>query len=427
MTREQSVISSGVPTSGKDASLQAGQVYTDLNGMQAIKRQAGTDRDAAMHSAAKQFESLFVSMMMKQMRQSNEVFGKDSYLSSDAIKFHQQMLDQQMSINLAEGRGMGLADVIYHQLTRNSGKPQTTDAITADKPMNSAKQAGAANMSAPVTKLAAFDPAAVRVATVASVPLHTLPDIADPVAVSVDPDVIDALQASGVFDDVPDLEQLQAQMARFFASASVSSRQAERVRQVVAGEAGSGTPEAFIQRAYHAAKQVAQRLGVDVQAVLAQSALESGWGENADNNNLFGIKADSRWVGDRSLQSTLEFRGGALSRESAWFRRYGSWDQSFNDYGDLIRNNPRYQQALSVGDNPHAYAAALQRAGYATDPGYARKISDIINSERFQQAVSQMALSDTRLSNAELSDAAMSGAAIPHAATMPDTATVRQE
>lgn len=380
------MISSGSLSRGKDLGFQAEQVFTDLNGMQAIKQQAGKDKDAAMRAAAKQFESLFVNMMMKQMRQSNAIFGKDSYLSSNEIEFHQQMLDQQMAIRLSEGRGIGLADVIYRQMSQTAGTPASTDKTDA----SSAK-----GLSGDAATLARFDPAAVRIGGSASVPLHTLPDIADPVAVSVDPDVLDALQRAGVFDDAPDLEQLQAQMARFFASASVSSRQAERVRQVMSGDAAtSGSPEAFIQRAYHGARQVAQRLGVDVRAVLAQSALESGWGENADNNNLFGIKADGRWTGDRSLQSTLEFRGGVLARESAWFRRYSDWEQSFNDYGDLISRNPRYQQALAVGDDPHAYAAALQRAGYATDPHYARKISDIINSERFQLALSQMALAD---------------------------------
>lgn len=372
-------------SSGKDVSWQAGQVFTDLNGMQAIKQHAGEDRDAAMRAAAKQFESLFVNMMMKQMRQANAVFGKDSYLSSNEIEFHQQMLDQQLSIKLAEGRGLGLADVIYRQMSHTSG------AANAEGKNLAEGETGLALKGIRSADVVALDAALRRVSGAStSLPLHVMPDIEDPVPVSVDAEIIDSLVASGVMDDVPDLTTL---IARFRASAANSTRQAMLVSQSN-DTAAVGTPEAFIQRAYAAAKQVAAQLGVDVQAVLAQSALESGWGENVANNNLFGIKADTRWNGDRGLQSTLEFRDGVLAREQAWFRRYTDWQQSFEDYGRLIQNNPRYQQALDVGSDPHAYAKALQRAGYATDPQYARKISDIINSDRFQLTLSQMALGE---------------------------------
>lgn len=372
-------------SSGKDVSWQAGQVFTDLNGMQAIKQHAGEDRDAAMRAAAKQFESLFVNMMMKQMRQANAVFGKDSYLSSNEIEFHQQMLDQQLSIKLAEGRGLGLADVIYRQMSHTSGAENAEGKNLAEG------ETGLALKGIRSADVVALDAALRRVSGAStSLPLHVMPDIEDPVPVSVDAEIIDSLVASGVMDDVPDLTTL---IARFRASAANSTRQAMLVSQSN-DTAAVGTPEAFIQRAYAAAKQVAAQLGVDVQAVLAQSALESGWGENVANNNLFGIKADTRWNGDRGLQSTLEFRDGVLAREQAWFRRYTDWQQSFEDYGRLIQNNPRYQQALDVGSDPHAYAKALQRAGYATDPQYARKISDIINSDRFQLTLSQMALGE---------------------------------
>lgn len=380
-------------SSGKDTSWQAGQVFTDLNGMHTIAQHAGKDRDAAIHSAAKQFESLFVNMMMKQMRESNAVFAKDGYFNSQEMQFRQQMLDQQLAIKLSEGRGVGLADIIYRQMAgikaaanaaATSGNLQAQGiALHGDK-----NQDGIA-LDVHRTDMTTLDVALRRAqAASTSVSVHMMPDIEDPVPVSVDAEIIDSLIASGVMDDVPDLDAL---IERFRLSAENTARRAEAAKQ--GSVAAAGTPESFVERAYAAAKKVADELNVDVRAVLAQSALESGWGENVANNNLFGIKADSRWGGERGLQPTLEFRNGVLAREQAWFRRYGDWQQSFQDYGALIQNNPRYHEALQVGGDPHAYARALQRAGYATDPLYARKISDIINSERFQQAVSRMDLS----------------------------------
>jgi peptidoglycan hydrolase FlgJ len=413
-------------SSGKDTSWQTGQVFTDLNGMHTIAQHAGKDRDAAIQTAAKQFESLFVNMMMKQMRESNAVFAKDNFLNSQEMQSRQQMLDQQLAIKLSEGRGVGLADIIYRQMAGikaaataatgalANGSLPLGSAVQANKGINlgaNADEAGIALETQHIKDMTTLDTALRRAAGAApSVPLHTMPDIEDPVPVSVDAEIIDSLIASGVMDDVPDLDAL---IARFRLSAENSVRNAEAAKQggsiAAIGAAEAGTPEAFIQRAYAAAKYVAEKLGVDVQAVLAQSALESGWGDNVANNNLFGIKADARWGGQRGLQPTLEYRNGVLAREQAWFRRYGDWQQSFEDYGNLIQNNPRYQQALDVGSDPHAYARALQRAGYATDPHYARKISDIINSERFQRALSRVALSHTGLSHTDFSHLATDG------------------
>jgi flagellar protein FlgJ len=382
-----------VISSGKDTSWQAGQVFTDVNGMHTITQHAGKDRDGAIHAAAKQFESLFVNMMMKQMRESNSVFAKDNFLNSQEMQFRQQMLDQQLAIKLSEGRGVGLADVIYRQMAgikAAANAAATTGNLQAPGiALHGDKDNEGMALDVRRSDMATLD-AALRRAQGAStsVPVHMMPDIEDPVPVSVDAEIIDSLVASGVMDDVPDLEAL---IERFRISAENSARRAEAAKQ--GSVAAVGTPEGFVQRAYAAAKKVADELNIDVRAVLAQSALESGWGENIANNNLFGIKADARWGGERGLQATLEFRNGVLAREQAWFRRYGDWSQSFEDYGTFIQNNPRYREALDVGSDPHAYARALQRAGYATDPHYARKISEIMNSERFQQAVSRMAAS----------------------------------
>lgn len=135
------------------------------------------------------------------------------------------------------------------------------------------------------------------------------------------------------------------------------------------------------------ARQVEKELGVSHKAVLAQAALESGWGRHAirkpdgsNSFNLFGIKADSAWNGDRVATRTLEVEDGVARRTTASFRSYQSLGEAARDYADFIRSNPRYSQAIEHGSDPHAYAQELQRAGYATDPDYAKKIGDIIDS-----------------------------------------------
>lgn len=146
------------------------------------------------------------------------------------------------------------------------------------------------------------------------------------------------------------------------------------------------SPEAFVAALMPAARRAARALGVDPKVLIAQAALESGWGRRlpADHQgpsfNLFGIKADGAWTGREVRVPTLEYRQGVAVREQAAFRAYGSPDESLADYVEFIRGNPRYQPALARADQPEAYLRALQEAGYATDPKYADKILAILDS-----------------------------------------------
>lgn len=131
--------------------------------------------------------------------------------------------------------------------------------------------------------------------------------------------------------------------------------------------------------------EVARDKGFDPKAILAQAALETGWGEhipfsNGKGFNLFGIKADPSWEGDVVRKATTEFRDGLYKKEHAKFRGYASFSESINDYMNFLESNPRYNEALQVRNDPHKFAGGLQKAGYATDPNYANKLSAIINS-----------------------------------------------
>jgi flagellar protein FlgJ len=145
----------------------------------------------------------------------------------------------------------------------------------------------------------------------------------------------------------------------------------------------------FISRLRPHAEAAARELGVDPNALLAQAALETGWGRSVPCNangecsfNLFGIKAGSQWSGATVNVPTLEFEEGVAVRKVERFRAYDSPADSFRDYAALIRDSSRYANARGAGDNVEAFAAALQQGGYATDPHYAQKIAAVASEVR---------------------------------------------
>ena len=128
---------------------------------------------------------------------------------------------------------------------------------------------------------------------------------------------------------------------------------------------------------------------IDVNVLLSQAALETGWGksivasgDNVNSHNLFNIKADKRWLGASVSTTTTEYKDGVSHQEKAAFRAYGSYQESFDDYVNFIKNNPRYKEALEVVEKPEQYMKELQQAGYATDPDYASKVMKIVESKQ---------------------------------------------
>ena len=137
------------------------------------------------------------------------------------------------------------------------------------------------------------------------------------------------------------------------------------------------------------AERVAKDSGIPASFMLGQAGHETGWGKSEIRNkdgstsfNLFGIKAGKGWTGKVAEVTTTEFINGKAQKVSAKFRAYDSYEDSFRDYARLITENPRYEKAQATAKNGSAvaYASELQKAGYATDPDYARKLSGAINS-----------------------------------------------
>jgi flagellar protein FlgJ len=155
----------------------------------------------------------------------------------------------------------------------------------------------------------------------------------------------------------------------------------------------------FVDQVLPSIRTAAEALGLNPLVLLAQAALETGWGKRmartADGNpslNLFGIKADDTWVGARAAANTLEYAGGVATQRPAAFRAYGSIEESVNDFAHLLKNSPRYRHAAAAGPDAQAYVDGIGRSGYATDPEYAAKLNDILHGSTLRAAVKSIKL-----------------------------------
>ena len=156
----------------------------------------------------------------------------------------------------------------------------------------------------------------------------------------------------------------------------------------------AATPGEFVNRVMPSIRRAAAELGVNPMGLLAQTALETGWGQrlprNADGSssfNLFGIKAGDEWSGGRAVADSMEVSNGVAAPKRTAFRAYGSIEESVDDFAKLLKNSPRYREAIADGANAQGYIGAIGRSGYATDPEYANKLNQILNSGTLQTAL----------------------------------------
>jgi flagellar protein FlgJ len=312
-------------------------IYTDLAGLTALKKSAHNNDPEALRQVAQQYESLFARMMIKSMR---DAVGKDPLFGSDEGQTYQEMYDDQLSIELTKGKGLGLADMLVRQMQRLTGGRAAASGVQGS---------GGPGSSSAATSVGASGP-----------------DLTPPARAKA--------------------------ALRFFQENSVAGQ----------GATTSATPEtqdSFISEVWPAAQRAGQQLGVAPHNLVAQAALETNWGTRVpqdahghSSNNLFGIKASGQWSGSSVSAITREYENGTAISTNGQFRSYDSTEQSFQDYVSMLRSSPRYTAALNTGSNTHAFAAALQRGGYATDPDYASKISAIAASIRSRAPTSEPSL-----------------------------------
>lgn len=367
--------------------LSSSSHFLDLGGLDSLRAQAQNDEKGALKSVAQQFEGIFVQMLMKSMRDANAVFESDSPFNSQYTKFYEQMRDQQLSVDLSDKGVLGLADIMVQQLSPESS-PLTPASVLRndggsklqhdDKSLNIPAQSGSASDALGET---------VKADALTDVPAsiarpHFAAESADGVTPALDierPERLLAINAPKPTWSEQPLSPIEPVLSGQILP-TAAFRETQKTLKF-------GSRAEFLATLYPHAEKAAKALGTKPEVLLAQSALETGWGQKivrgnngAPSHNLFNIKADRRWEGNKVNVSTLEFEQGIAVRQKADFRVYADFEHSFNDFVSFIADGERYQDAKKVAASPSQFIRALQDAGYATDPKYAEKVIKVMQS-----------------------------------------------
>ncbi|AGH80574.1 flagellar rod assembly protein/muramidase FlgJ [Psychromonas sp. CNPT3] len=313
--------------------------YFDLQGLDQLRQKALANDKGAIREVANQFEAMFATMLIKSMREANEAFETDSPFNNKQTKFYTDMQDKQLALDISRHGSLGLADALVRQL----------------------------------------DPTSIAGST-ESVPL-------------------DQLQMPNTYKTTAfPIEKESTAFAINQKAAPMEFSMADRAPKVKSSSETLAFTDkkSFINTLLPYAKKVAKVLGISPEVLIAQSALETGWGKkiinDAQNNssfNLFNIKANASWSGGRVAKESIEVENGVAVKRRSHFRAYENIAQSFNDYAQFIGQSKRYQGALEQGTNGSAYIEKLQQAGYATDPLYATKVQSIMQSESFKEILKE--------------------------------------
>lgn len=288
----------------------------DPRSLNGLKLAARDNSPEAVKAAAKQFEAMFLQIVLKTMR---EAAPTDSMMDSDATRFYQGLYDQQLAGVMAQRGGVGLAAALERQML----------------------------------------------------------GIANPVPPSYD--IKPGVQTPGALPQSGAATEAVAQSAQQPAASTVPSP--------------SNDQRSFVEKLWPQAQEAARQLGVPPHFLVAQAALETGWGKGeirAANGqasyNLFNIKATKDWTGPTVDTVTTEYVNGVAQTSVERFRAYGSYAESFQDFVRLMQSSPRYAKVAGNTD-ASSFARALQSGGYATDPAYADKLTRVINGSTLRQSL----------------------------------------
>lgn len=300
---------------------------TDFSQYQRMRLDADNRDPAVLREVAGQFEALFLEILLKDMR--NASLGDPIFGQGSQHDLYREMLDKQFAVEMSSGRGIGIADLLAAQL----GGEHPVERPTA----------GRGEAVPAITGIG-------RAPAITSPPSSPAQNV-----------------AQNVLPATPD-----------------TGRWAE--------------PTDFARDVWPHAERAGQALGIAPQSLLAQAALETGWGsrvitrpDGSSSLNLFGIKASGGWGGDSVAQTTLEYRDGVAQRETARFRAYPDLAAAFDDYVAFIGGKSRYADVPGSGSDARAFGAALQQAGYATDPAYAEKIARVAGGDTMHKILAALA------------------------------------
>jgi flagellar protein FlgJ len=341
------------------------ELYMNMQQFSKLKLAARQDSAEASVAVSRQFEGLFVQMMLKNMRSAAVV---DESQHSSYMDFYNEMYDKQLAMNLSQQGGIGIANMMQQQMQRYLPQRQQDAAAPAvdGKALPSYRLPVSRQQALPMVKMD-------YVATNPAVKAHQLNN-----------------QHTAVQPRSGHISSGQVETSAATTSPALTS-------ETIQPFFGWQQPDSFVQDVWSHAQKAAAELGVSSEVLVAQSALETGWGRHTMKKNdgsiafnLFGIKAGSDWTGASVTRNTLEFRSGGMQQETAKFRAYDSLSDAFDDYVSFVKSRPRYADALQHAGSDSHYVRGLQRAGYATDPNYARKIENIMRGDTLKQALNQI-------------------------------------
>jgi peptidoglycan hydrolase FlgJ len=343
----------------------------DANGLNNLKQAAKENSPEAIKGVAKQFEAIFMNMMLKSMREASP---QDSPFDSEQSRQFTSMLDQQLSSNLAS-KGLGLADVLAKQLSKTGNIPIPEAGVDEHGPSK--------NQTLPnrpeLTRLELNN-----TSTNLKQQLETIKAVTT--ANPESQEYQDALNAPE--NDV--LDEAERRLQQIIAKSLQHSRETEQANGQTNDLAANNAsvlsdPTLFKKKMAPHVVEASRASGIPAEYMLGQAALESGWGkreiktsDGSSSHNLFGIKATSNWSGKVVESLTTEYINGVKLKRVEKFRAYDSYADSFKDFANMMRSNPRYDKVMDNLHNPKDYAKAIQTAGYATDPHYANKLHQVI-------------------------------------------------
>ena len=340
--------------------------HSGLTATQALRapvdvREPAGKPPAGLESAAREFESLFVQMMLKNMRAASL---SDGIMDGESTSVYLEMFDKEVAREMASSQSLGIARMLVDQLGGSASVQPSRPSPQSNQP---APVAAPGSGAAPESRTGVdLSPPPIRAAAEGN------PAGTGSHHVSAD---------SGPSTPVKAASPVRSDLA-------VPGESAAR---------GFASPDEFVTGLWHAAQEPARTLGVSPSTLIAQSALETGWGKHipkradgTSSHNLFGIKAGGSWDGDTVTKTTLEYVNGVAEPRREVFRAYDSLTESLTDYVRLVGRAPRYQDAMKVGTDPGSFFSELQEAGYATDPNYAKKAIALLRGQTMQAALHRL-------------------------------------
>lgn len=386
--------------------------YLNQSQYSEMKLGARNQSSETTKAVAQQFESLFVQQMLGSMRSAATV---DESSQSSTAEFYQEMYDKQLAVSLSKNGGLGIAKMLLQHLP--GGSQVSANGITKDQQTKDQLTliSGKGGNSLPMGTMPLTDhlalvnrsglnrfesysseahPLKSNLSELNQTVTHQLASIEPrPQALKAFPTMLPSVYQTDVYE-----AQNPAVKVHQFKIDDLPVSESDAVlAQQVGSEQRWDSPNYFVSDLWPHAEKAANAIGISVQALVSQSALETGWGKHSmrfpDGQqafNLFGIKAGSQWDGPTLIKPTLEFREGVMQTEMAHFRTYESIPEAFDDYVEFIQTSPRYQNALEHQGNDAHYLKELQQGGYATDPQYADKIINIMQGQTLSVSIQHL-------------------------------------